>query len=65
MTPHWSRPSFHGRGARTAHLVIGYGRRTACGASLGYGNVVSADSETHGRCKRCTAHETKLASVTR
>lgn len=64
MNAHWSQPSFHGRGARTPHLVIGPGRRTACGTSLGYGNVVSAEHAL-GRCKRCTAHETKLASVTR
>lgn len=62
MTGRWVRKSFAGRGSRTAHLTTGVGRQTACGTHLGYGNVVSAESDAYGRCKRCTAAAEKLAA---
>jgi len=58
---HWAVKSFNGRGSRTPHLVVGPGRRTACGTPLGYGNLapVSRDSLAWA-CLRCLAAEHKL-----
>ena len=50
--PSWLVKSFHGRGARTAHLCLP-GRRAVCGTPMGYGNLVSGNYAGVRKCQRC------------